>query len=231
MAEEPLVSVIIPVYNGERYLAEAVDSALRQRYRRFEIIVIDDGSTDATPEVVRGYGEQVSGLVQPNQGTAAARNRGVESARGELYAFLDADDVWLEHKLAAQVIALSSESAPDVVFGHVEQFVSPDVPEDVRRAIRFPAAPMPGHLPSTMMVRANAFARVGAFETGLKLAEFAGWFARAKDLGLQAVMLPEVVARRRLHSANKGVVERSSRQEYLRVLKASLDRRRAQGRG
>lgn len=226
MAEQPLVSVIIPVYNGERYLAEAIDSALQQSYRRFEVLVIDDGSTDSTPEILRGYGERVRGFVQPNQGTSAARNHGVAKARGELYAFLDADDLWLEHKLAAQVAALSSEPVPDLVYGHVEQFVSPELPEDVRRNLRCPAAPMPGHLPSAMLVRATAFARVGPFDTELKAAEFGAWFALTRELGLQDVMLPEVVTRRRLHRANKDLVDRSSQREYLRVLKASLDRRR-----
>src|SRR3954451_22735593 len=88
----PLVSCIVPVFNGERYLREALQSILAQSYRPIEVVVVDDGSTDRSPVVVAGFGREVRYLRQENAGPAAARNHGVQEARGELLAFLDADD-------------------------------------------------------------------------------------------------------------------------------------------
>lgn len=103
----PLVSVVIPSYNSARYIAEAIDSVLRQDYPALEILVIDDGSTDNTTEVVSTYGDKVRLLTQTNQGSAAARNHGIRHANGKYIAFLDADDAWWSHKIRYQVDALT----------------------------------------------------------------------------------------------------------------------------
>jgi glycosyltransferase involved in cell wall biosynthesis len=103
LSAEPLVSVVIAAYNGAQYLPEAIDSALAQTYPKVEVIVVDDGSTDSTAEVVGAYGARVRYLYQQNAGTAAARNTGIQSAQGELIALLDQDDRWLPEKLARQV--------------------------------------------------------------------------------------------------------------------------------
>lgn len=102
----PLVSVVIPSYNSARYIADAIDSVLRQDYPALEILVIDDGSTDNTNEIVSAYGGQVRLLKQPNQGSAAARNLGIRHASGKYIAFLDADDAWWSRKIRFQVDAL-----------------------------------------------------------------------------------------------------------------------------
>jgi glycosyltransferase involved in cell wall biosynthesis len=98
-----LVSVVIPVFNGSRYLAEAVRSVLDQTYPRVEVVAVDDGSTDDSPRVLAGFGERVRVIRQANSGVAAARNTGMSNARGEFVAFLDQDDYWRPEKLARQV--------------------------------------------------------------------------------------------------------------------------------
>jgi glycosyltransferase involved in cell wall biosynthesis len=100
---QPLVSVIIPTYNRAALVREAIDSVLAQQYDRLEVIVVDDGSSDHTPEVVRAFGAALTFIQQPHAGVSAARNRGVAAAHGELVAFLDSDDLWLSGKVAAQV--------------------------------------------------------------------------------------------------------------------------------
>ncbi len=105
IATTPLVSIIIPCYNGEEYVAEAIQSALDQTYPNFEVIVIDDGSTDGSLEVIRSFGGAIRWETGPNRGACAARNRGIELARGELIQFLDADDVLSLRKLERQVDA------------------------------------------------------------------------------------------------------------------------------
>ncbi len=99
---EPLISVIIPAYNCELYITEAVESVLQQRDCRYEIVIIDDGSTDNTKEVLEPYLSRIRYIPQKNQGVAAARNHGIAQAKGELIAFLDADDYFLPGKLSAQ---------------------------------------------------------------------------------------------------------------------------------
>lgn len=226
MEAGPLISVIIPVYNGEAFLAEAVESIRRQSYEPLEIIIVDDGSTDGTRSVVEGFGREVRYIHQANSGIGAARNRGVELARGSLFAFLDADDLWTEDKLSLQMAALGNDPGLDMVFGHVEQFVSPDMDEGAKSTVHLPEEMMPGYCATTLMVRRESFLEVGPFETDLKVGEFISWFIRAKEKGLKSVMLPEVVCRRRIHEDNTGIRERESRSDYLKILKLSLDRRR-----
>lgn len=99
----PLVSIVVPSYNCGRFIAEAIDSALQQTYSDKEVIVVDDGSTDDSLDVLRRYGDRIRVVTEPNQGVSAARNEGIRRSRGELVALLDADDVWRADKLAKQV--------------------------------------------------------------------------------------------------------------------------------
>lgn len=111
----PLVSIIIPCFNGEAYVADAIRSALAQTYASREVIVVDDGSTDGSLDIIRSFGDQVRALAEPHRGGSAARNRGLAAARGEYIQFLDADDVLYPDKLAVQVPLLSGSDC-DVVF-------------------------------------------------------------------------------------------------------------------
>ena len=226
MPDNSLVSVVVPVYNCERYLAEALDSILAQTYRPIEVVVVDDGSTDGSGEAAKRLGPTVLYCWQQHAGASAARNRGVDLAKGSIFGFLDADDLWLETKLALQMAAFDTDPELDMVFGHVQQFPSPDLTDRARAKLRYSAEAVPGYVPSAMLIRRDAFLRVGPFESHWQLGEPVDWYIRALERGLKGLMLPEVVARRRLHADNLGLRERGSQGDYLRILKASLDRRR-----
>ena len=226
---QALVSVIIPVYNGERYLAEAIGSALAQSYRPFEIIVIDDGSTDGTGQVVKPFIPPVRYFYQANGGTGAARNRGIQVAQGNFFAFLDADDLWQPDKLSLQMAVFASDPQADVVFGHLQQFFSPDVQDSLKGKIACDTTVMPGYLPSAMVVRREAFFRVGLYETHWKVGQDVSWVMRAMEQGLKMVMVPELVFRRRIHGKNKGITQREFINQRVHILKASPDRRRRMG--
>jgi glycosyltransferase involved in cell wall biosynthesis len=226
----PLATVIIPVYNGLRYLPEAVESALGQTYRPVEVIVIDDGSTDGSGEAARRYAS-VRVHRQDHGGIGAARNTAIAHAAGAYLSFLDADDVWLPGKLELQIRILEAEPALDMVFGHVEEFVSPDLDDAARQNLRCHEGPLSGMFAGTMVVRRSSYDRVGPFETNWQVGEFVDWFARAKERGLRSLVVPDVVLRRRLHKWNVGVRLRDARADYARILKASLDRRRKAGKG
>jgi glycosyltransferase involved in cell wall biosynthesis len=222
----PLVSVVIPVYNGERYLADAIRSVLDQRYRPLEVLVIDDGSTDGSGRVAREFGAAVQYHLRPHAGLAATRNHGTTLARGELLAFLDADDLWVEGKLARQVDALMAEPDLDGVFGRMEQFVSPELDPALQERLRPRTAELAALSPCTLLIRTTAYRRVGELDPRWKVGEFLDWLLKARELGLRTPMLDQLVLLRRIHSDNMGLRERDARSDYARILQAALKRRR-----
>jgi glycosyltransferase involved in cell wall biosynthesis len=226
----PTISVMIGVFNAEPYLGEAIASVLAQDYEPLELIVVDDGSTDGSAEVARRFPE-VRYVHQENAGNGAARNRAVEEAGGELFAFLDADDRFTPGKLRLQKAALDADQGLDMVFGHVQEFLSPELDEPTRQALRPPAPkPMPWTAPNLMLIRRESFLRVGPFSTAVRVGVTVDWFARASEAGLRYSILPEVVLERRLHTQNNGLRERDSRSQYLQVIRDAMLRRREQAR-
>jgi glycosyltransferase involved in cell wall biosynthesis len=221
------VGVVIPVRDGERYLVETLESVLTQTCPPEDVVVIDDGSRDKTAGVAERYAPQVRCVSQLPQGIGAARNRGVAEVHGDLLAFLDGDDLWPADRLERQLDAFSGDPSPDLVFGHIEQFVSPDLDTAASAELRCPDAPQPAFLANTMLVPRTVWEQVGPFSTTVIRSEFLDWFLRARELGLREAMIPDVVLRRRLHAANHGRVMHDSAGEYARILKHALDRRRA----
>jgi glycosyltransferase involved in cell wall biosynthesis len=197
-----------------------------QSYQQLEVIVVDDGSVDDTRAVAKAYGDRIRFADQERGGAGAARNAAVALATGAHLAFLDADDRFTPTKLEHQLAALDADPTLDMVFGHVREFVSPELPPEARAKIRSPAPPSPWTSPSLMLVRRTSFDRVGPFATDLRLAEVVDWYARATEAGLKGLTLPEIVLERRLHSTNSGVREQHARLDYLRVVRASMERRR-----
>jgi glycosyltransferase involved in cell wall biosynthesis len=225
----PTISVIVPIYNREAYLAEAIASILNQSFPPKEVIVIDDGSSDGGGEIAKSF-PAVRYHYQTNQGVGAARNQGVRLATGDFLAFLDSDDLWSLDKLERQLTAFTQNTHLDAVFGQVRQFFSPDLDEETKQKTQIPREVMPGYHVGTMLIRREAFFRVGWFETEFKQGEFISWYLRSLDAGLQIAMLPEIVMERRIHQTNQGRNPEVDRREYARILKASLDRRRATGK-
>ena len=223
------VSVVIPAFDAERYLADALESVVGQTLPPAEVVVVDDGSTDRTTAVAGSFGPLVRCVRRARGGPGAALNTGIEHTRCELLAFLDADDVWLPDKLAAQTRALSTDTDLDLVFGHVRQFRSPDLTPDEGARIALRAGTQPGASKGTMLIRRGAFMRVGPFATDLAAGEFVDWYARAIDAGLRGAMLPDVVMERRLHRSNTGARDRQAHQDYARVLRTVLERRGVAG--
>src|SRR3990172_86863 len=131
MSWKPLVSVIIPFYNAEKFIQEAIDSVFAQTYGNWELLLVDDGSTDATSEIALRYAEQYPNKVRylqhegrQNRGLSASRNRGISNAKGDFIAFLDADDVWVAHKVEEQVAILGAQPEAAAVYGPVQIWYS-----------------------------------------------------------------------------------------------------------
>lgn len=118
----PLVSVVVPVYNGAKYLHAALDSALGQTYPALEVVAVDDGSTDTSAEILASYGSRLTVIRQVNGGVSAARNAGIQAARGEFLAFLDQDDWWLSEKIEKQVALFQTDTRLGLVHTGVLQY-------------------------------------------------------------------------------------------------------------
>ena len=222
---QPTISVIIPVYNGERYLIEAIESVLMQSAPPDEILVVDDGSTDGSAVVAERFSTGRY-LWQAQAGASSARNHGVRAATGDWLAFLDADDLWTTEKLARQRAVLATQPTLDMVFGQVQQFYSPELADAVNRLARPGSEPMAGYHVGAMLIRRTAFKKVGPFDPQWQVAHFIEWFGRAQALGLQSQILPDVVMKRRIHTTNLGIrAHQRARQEYLLLAKAQLDKR------
>jgi hypothetical protein len=221
---QPLVSVVIPVYNGAAFVAEAVRSIVAQGYDSLEIIVVDDGSTDETAEIVARLGKDVRYLFQENAGPAAARNRGIRDASGELIAFLDADDLWTEGSLQRMVDRLLDEPEVDVVHGHARLFREDE--QNGRMDFLNPEEVFPYYI-GAGVYRRRAFERAGLFEERLRFSEDTEWYGRAAELGIRIVRVEDVTLVVRRHEGNMTRGKTVADLDMLRVLKLALDRRRA----
>jgi glycosyltransferase involved in cell wall biosynthesis len=216
------VSVVVPAFDAERYVAEAIDSALAQSPPPIEIVVVDDGSTDGTADTVKALGDPVVLVRTDRGGPAAARNAGAARARGDLLAFLDADDLWADGALAACRRELAGPEPPDIVRGLVRQFASRDFHGAALSGAR------PGIVPGATVLTRRAWDAVGQFDEDLQAGEFLDWLLRARALGLHEVVLPTLVLWRRVHDRNHTRVAPLG--DYAHVLKHELDRRRERAR-
>jgi glycosyltransferase involved in cell wall biosynthesis len=227
-----LISCVIPVYNGEKYLGEAIDSVLDQSQDAAEIIVADDGSIDGTAAIAARYGGRVRYLRQPNGGPAAARNFGVAAASGVFITFIDADDKWHPEKLARQLSRFNARPELDFCVAYAQNFWAPElVHEQAKFQDHRIAKPLPAYVTGTLMVRRDFLDAVGPFDSSIIHADDTDWFLRARDRGGVMELLPDVLLYRRLHKDNLSRVKASgSRGQYLDLIKNALDRRRAEGR-
>jgi glycosyltransferase involved in cell wall biosynthesis len=205
----PLVSVIIPAYNGQSYIAAAIESVLAQTYSDWELIVVDDGSQDRTAEVVRAYGNDVRYVYQENQDVAAARNRGVREARGVWIAFLDQDDFFLPEKLALQVaMAVRNPNAAIVHGGWQIVDACVGVMSSVEPWQGLPVLDMEAWLLwkpvflGAMLLRRDWLERVGGFDVQFRQASDVDLVLRLVLMGSEAVWVRRAVVGYRQHDRN-----------------------------
>ena len=223
------VSVVMPVYNGEAHVAEAIESVLGQTRPPDELVVVDDGSTDSTPQILHRYGSRIVRLRQSHRGATAAVNRGLGVATGNVLGFQDADDIWCREKLGRQLESLDTQPEVNAVFGMVRQFISPEVPESRKSELAPRIGIGRGELRPCMLIRRGAFDRIGPFDPALSATSFIAWLGRAKRMGLRCSMLDEVVLLRRLHLSNHGRVNlKEQDKEMLLSLHSLIRGRRAQ---
>lgn len=224
---QPLVSVIIAAYNAAGFITDALGSIQSQQHEPLEIIVVDDGSTDATAVTVASFSDTVRYTYQPNAGPPAARNRGLEIAQGEVVCFLDADDMWTADKLRVQLSLLAAEPELDIVLGH-SRYVRATEGEGGNKTLEFHPDSWPILSLGAAAIRARAFERIGRFDEQMRYDDDVDWYLRAREAGLAFRIHPEVVKLYRRHSGNATNHRDMDQHFFLKALKQSLDRRRSE---
>lgn len=209
-----LISVIIPVYNGARFIKAALRSIQQQQHDMLEIIVVDDGSTDETAAAVAQSGIETRYVFQQNRGAQHARNVGLQLARGELITFLDADDMWAAPKLRTQLALMPGY---DVVVGYSRLLT-----KDKRPFLFLNLA--------AGLFRREAFNTIGGFAATLDTADDLDWFFRVRESDLRLFVHNDIVLYHRRHADNMTKCKAQQNQrELLQMLHKSLTRRRIRG--
>lgn len=234
-----MISIVIPTYNRASYLSQAIDSVLAQSCADYEIIVVDDGSTDNTGQILESYRDRIRCIHQANKGVSAARNMGIRSARGEWIAFLDSDDIWLPEKLEKQMRA-AAMSREVIYSDRVEWFVDREQEASLMRKceeVRWPGTDESGFVPdpvlsvvraelyrpTTLLCHRSCFDRIGLFEESLTAGEDEDWLSRA-SLVFRFHCLPDVLARIRYHQGQTGLGSERSVRSLIRVFERMCER-------
>lgn len=229
MENQPLfISVIIPVYNGQKYLSEAIQNVKNQDYKPLEIIVIDDGSTDKTVEIAAKFKDTIHYVYQENSSPAAARNCGIRMAKGDVIAFLDVDDLWSDDKLKLQASYLAANPSVEIVQGLIQQMKLSELAANNQPIFE------PAHKPysyinlGSAIYRKSVFDKIGFFDETLSYAEDVDWFIRAWENGIYKVVLEQVSLFYRKHKDNMTVGKNLVELGFVRIFKKHLDRCRKQ---
>lgn len=226
MAVDGLISVIIPAFNAEAFIGLAISSVLSQDVPNCEVIVVDDGSSDATAAIAERFGPRATCIRRSNGGPPAARNQGLAQARGAFIGFLDADDVYEPGALALQSGKLLSNPAADIVVGRMQREALVSQPGE---PVRFEEVATEDNISTQLglcLFRRAVFDRVGRFEESLIQCDDWDWFMRAREMDVPMLLHRELVLRQRLHHNNITRDREANRHFMSMMLKRSLVRRR-----
>jgi len=218
----PLIDVVIAVYNGQKFIGEAIASVQAQTWKALRIIVADDGSEDQTVAIVEGLmaaDHRIELLKYPHRGVSATLNAAIAQGSAPFIAFLDADDLWEGEKLEKQMNALLAGTA-EVCFCMIREF------ESLERATTQQArsGPLKGYSKTAFLGKRQLFETYGGFDQQIRIGDFVEWFSRIIRAGLEQIMLDEVLAYRRVHDHNTTLgVDKTA---FLGLIKAHLDKKR-----
>lgn len=223
--KNPLVSVIMIVQNGERFIRQALESIFAQNYRPVEVIIIHGRSQDKTPEILREY-DSLRIIQQTGTGVSQAYNMGIQAATGCFVAFLSCDDFWTPDKLTIQMNYMLQN--PTVMFtnAHIKYFLEDrnQIPEGFRK--EWPIGTHPARIMETLVARKEVFETVGYINESLHTADDVDWYSRASDKKIASVMLPQILLHKRIHSANTSMQIEKNNRNLLAALRESVKRKK-----
>jgi glycosyltransferase involved in cell wall biosynthesis len=227
----PIVSIIIPTHNRAQHVIEAVRSVLQQTYKDFEIIVVDDGSTDGTKEILAGFTErgEVRYVWQKNAGTAAARNAGIKLARGEYIAFLDSDDLFLPTNIEKQVAYMQQNPEVGLTHSYFSKFAESGIDLGTRNPDFFSGRIYPQLLlywrlltpPSSVVVRRKVFEEIGSFDESLLTSEDLDMWRRVARIYPFGIVRESLV-KIRVHDGNKSEWNRKTAEDFAAYLQRAF---------
>ncbi|BCM88224.1 putative glycosyltransferase EpsH [Abditibacteriota bacterium] len=226
----PQVSAIVAVKNGERYLAQALESILSQDYPPLEVIVVDGGSSDESVKIAESYPKVRCINQRGEKGFADAWNQGIAVARGDLIAILDSDDWWTPGKLKAQVELLIAQPELDYSITRIRFALEEGKPCPPGFKPELLKTDHIAYMPSALLARKTMFEAMQGFKTDWAISSDIDWFARAKDMNFKLGIVPEVMLYKRVHDANLSYLDARTNhfnREIVGLLKQSLDRQRA----
>ncbi len=228
-----MISVVIPAWNAAATIAETLQSVAAQSRAPDEVVVVDDGSDDETAAIASSEAVVSRVIRTPNKGTAAALNLGISKARGDLLAFVDADDLWTPDKLDLQCRAMAGRHEGAVIGGLVEAFLCPSVAKEDARGLDFKQGRQVGWSLGAMLIPRRTFDRVGVIDESLRHGFFIDWVARAHAAEVSFIMFEEVVLRRRVRPGSLGkrslAEDDALSKDFLTVARNAIARRRARG--
>lgn len=226
------ISVILTVYNGERFLAEAIQNIKEQNYQPIEIIVVDDGSTDRAAEIAREFQDEIRYIYQPNQGPSGARNRGIESARGEAITFFDVDDLWEKGVLTRFAAYLRQNPEVEIVQRLIQQMRMETLDTEKNTDHLVPVFEPYQHVNlGSALYRRSVFEKVGVFDPTIPDSEDTDWFIRVWENDIRKEVIPSVVLYYRQHDRNRMIARKRLRypRGLLTLYKHHIDYLRARG--
>jgi glycosyltransferase involved in cell wall biosynthesis len=224
------VSVIIPVKDGERFLAGAIESVLRQTYQPIEVVVVDGHSVDGSARIAQAF-DSVRYLLQIGTGLWSAYNQGIEASQGEFIAFLSSDDWWEPEKVALQVACFREQPEIEYTVTRARFVAMEDDPPGASFRKNLLGEDYEACMPETLMVRRTLFEKVGKFDTGFCLCADVAWFAEVRSLQVPMKIIPKVLVGRRIGTNNLSVradLGAASNRELIRIMKRAIDRRKSQ---
>jgi len=225
-----LVSVIMIVQNGERFIRQALESIFTQTYYPTEVIIVHGNSQDKTLEILHEY-DNLRIIQQTGSGVSQAYNMGIKSATGDFVAFLSYDDLWVPEKLSIQMSYMLEN--PWVLFtnAHARYFLEDEnqIPEGFRK--EWLVGTHPARIMETLVARKEVFELVGHLNENLHTADDVDWYSRASDKKVASFMLPQVLLRKRIHGENTSMQIEKNNQNLLTALRASVNRKKWSNNG
>jgi len=216
-------SVIVPVYNGQKYLRDTLESLVTQDYSSFEIIAVDDGSSDSSAEIIQSY-NSVKYIYQDNQGNAVARNRGIASSTNDVIALIDQDDLWVPEKLSTFAGYFTSHPEIDFAVAKARVFLSQGIEVPTWCRDNLLNRDIVDYSPGSIVFRRRLFNRIGPFDQSLVSGHDTDWILRVKDSDTPMGVLPDVLLLKRVHEANQSAEVTRIHAELLEVFRRSIKR-------
>lgn len=219
--DTPLISVVIPFYKGERFIAETLDSIFNQEHEKIEVILVNDGSPEFNARMFDRFGDRLKILTQENKGQAAARNTGLRAAKGSVIGLIDQDDIWPAGRITLMLPYLLSDNSFDFVRGMAKDFSINESGVKKEREPIFQEA-----LIGTALYKKHVFERTGLFDESMRVGEDFDWNIRLRESGCSEKRLSDVTLLVRRHDANQSDTKDFIKNGQLRSLRQKLMRAR-----